>query len=49
MKLAATGSARGCGISEELSLGEEVLAGCDIGHNLAGQTSRGPFPPRPGR
>ena len=27
------------GSARELSLGEEVLAGCDIGHNLAGQTN----------
>jgi ADP-heptose:LPS heptosyltransferase len=27
------------GSASERSLGEEVLAGCDIGHNLAGQTS----------
>ena len=40
MKLAATGlQPVVVGSARELSLGEEVLAGCDIGHNLAGQTN----------
>ena len=40
MKLAAKGlQPVVVGSASELSLGEEVLAGCDIGHNLAGQTN----------
>ena len=40
MELAATGlQPVVVGSASERSLGEEVLAGCDIGHNLAGQTN----------
>ena len=40
MELVATGlQPVVVGSARELSLGEEVLAGCEIGHNLAGQTN----------